>query len=637
MPEVHEQVAEVVKAVDESEATHNRFVKFFDRNERAYRGFLNPRSNAAKWRHALHPPYAFNLIETVVASTTDQGLRMSVRPSPRVNLSLDEAQQALRATQSIEYLLRHEHRVDDMEEKQRPLALCAAIGGTGIGKEYWNWMEGPSVRHAVREQPIEDGFGNIIGTVPTLEQVVETKTRFDHSTMEVVDPRDFIIHESARSIDPLVPGGAQWVAHRTYYSMEQLRMWQASGFIKNVDDLGETRDLSSTHESRDKTLFNVDRLKGLVEVLEYWCFEKGQVWRTLVGNRKVLLREKEASPFWHGRYPFITTSMAPGLFSPRGTGTMELIEQLQEMMWELSNQRLDNIEIINNAIMLIRSDIDDPEAFEYFPGARWQVDSTDQVQALMPPYQLASLTLEAEALLKGDLQNVTAAAPFASGTDTATVDQKTATGASIVMNAAQQAMAAKKWQFQRGLAAEAEMRLKNCQQFVTDKRLIHIVGHDGQVAFRSLTPYDIQGEFVCEIEPMGESMMRQERRAEAMQLSQVMAQMAPLMQAMGTPLNMKEVLSWALDLWDIKDAERFFSAQPQPGVAAMGQGAGGAPGGGEPAPGVPSLPGELANMGITAGSAIDASSPSAAGGISGSPVAALQRAGAMGGGPVNVG
>ena len=627
--EVSPDVERVVKAYDESYATHSRFVQFFNRNEAAYRGFLNPRSNAAKWRHALHPPYALNLVETVVASISEQGLQMQVKPSPKVNPSLEEAQQMLAQAESVEYLLRHEYRVDDMDEKQRPLALSAAICGTGIGKTYWSWTEGPSQRNAVVDRPVYDGFGNVIAVVPTVEQVVETKTLADHSTTEIVDPRDFIIHEGARALQPTQPGGAQYVIHRCWYSIEQLRLWQASGFISNVDDLGETRDMTDEYMSRDKTLFGMNKKKNQVEVLEYWCFDRGQVYRTIVGNRCVLLRPEEVSPFWHGEYPFFTASMTPGLFSTYGIGTMELIEQLQEMMWELQNQRLDNIEIINNAVLLIRSDVDDPESFDYFPGARWQVDDPSQVQTLVPPYQLATLTLEAEALLKGDLQNVTAAAPFVSGTDTATVDQTTATGASIVMNAAQQSMAAKKWQFQKGLAKEAEQRLKNCQQFITEEKTIHIVGHDGAVAFRSLTPRDIEGEYVVEIEPRGESLMRQERRAEALQLSQVLGQMAPLMQAMGQPLNMGEVLKWALKMWDIKDAERFFSQVSAPQVARMGGQGGGA------APVTLAAPGEP-NLGITSGAAVDASSPSAVGGISGSPVTALQRAGAMGGGVANV-
>lgn len=630
-----EAVSKAVDCVDECEASHSRFERFFNKNERAYRGVLEPRTDAAKWRHRRHPPHCLNLIETLVASTTEQQLKINIRPTPKINLSLEEATQHLQNAESIEYLLRHEQRVDDFEQKQRPLALCAAIGGFGVSKSYWTYFEGPSQAHAVREQPIYDGFGNVLGTVPTLEQVTKNKV-LDHSTTEVVDPRDFIIHEAATNLNPHAPGGAQWVAHRCYYSFEQLKLWEASGFLKNVDELSETRNqlADKQREGRDRMLFNAETRKGLIEVLEYWCFENGQVWRTMIGNRRVELRAKEASPFWHGQYPFVTYSMMPGLFSVRGIGTMEMIAEIQESLWELSNQRFDNIEIINNAIMLIRSDIDDPEAFEYFPGARWQVDSVDQVAPLVPPYQLATITLEAEGLLHGELQNVTAAAPFTSGTESASVEQTTATGASIVMNAAQQAMQAKKWYFQFGVGEEAEMRLKNCQQFITEKRLVHVIGHDGAVSFRNLSPYEIQGEMVAELQPMGESMMRQEKRAEAMQLFQTLAAQAPLFQAMGTPLNLKELTKWALDLWDIQDWERFFSVKQSPDVLAQGAAAGGGGGGG--APGAPSLPADLlGNLGITAGSAVDASSPSAAGGISGSPVAALQRAGAMGGGVNN--
>jgi len=630
-----EIIAEALKKYDEACKGHKNFVRHFERMERAYRGILEPKSGASKWRHRLHPPIAFNLIETVVANTIEQGLQFAARPSPKVNVSLDEAMEALAQADAVEYLIRHEHRVDDMDEKQRPLFLCAAIGGTGFGKEYWSWMTGPSTRNAVEEQPVYDEFGNVLGHVPTLKEVTEIKTISDHSTCEVVDPRDMIIHDSARSLQPTEPGGAQCVFHRCWYSFEQLKLWESSGFVKNVDMLKESLDFADEYWSREKQLFDMNRQKDLIEVLEYWYFKDGQVWRSMIGNRVVLLREPEPSPFHHGQYPFFNVSMQPGLFSPRGVGTMELIVELQEMLWELMNHRLDNVELINNFVTLIRSDVDDPEAFELFPGAKWQVEDPRQIEAFHPPYQLAELTLSAEQYLRGDLQNVTAAAPFVSGTESATVDQKTATGASIVMNAAQQAMAAKKYQAMRGLAKEVQMRLGNLKQFMTEDKLIHIVGADGAVSFQEISPLQIQAEYAIELEPMGESLMRQERRAEALQLSQVMAQMAPLMQSMGTPLNMQEVLRWALKLWDIPDAERFFSQMQSPQVAGMGQPGGGGGGGGN-TPGAASLPADLlGNLGITAGSAVDASSPSAVGGISGSPVAALQRAATLSGGAAN--
>jgi hypothetical protein len=125
---------------------------------------------------------------------------------------------------------------------------------------------------------------------------------------------------------------------------------------------------------------------------------------------------------------------------------------------------------------------------------------------------------------------------------------------------------------------------------------------------------------------MGESNMRQERRAEALQWAGFLMQSAGLFAAGGQPLALDEVVKWAAERWNIEDVQRFFSAKPAAlgAMAAPGPGGGGGPT--PPADGAPTPPG------ITAGSAIDASSPSAAGQISGSPVAALSRALSSGGG-----
>ncbi len=232
---------------------------------------------------------------------------------------------------------------------------------------------------------------------------------------------------------------------------------------------------------------------------------------------------------------------------------------------------------------------------------------------------------ETEALIRGDIQNVTGASPFASGAESSSLDQKTATGVSIVQNAAQQRLAAKKYQAQKGLKKEANMRLKLCQQFLSDTRLVHTIGQDGATGFREIGVLAIQGEFLAELEPMSESVMRQEKRAEAIQLAQVLASMAPLAAAAGQPINVHEIVTWMLKKWDIPDYERFFSKIPQPAVMPGGAG----PGGGPPQGGAPT--GEP-NMGITAETAVDASKPSATGGMSLSPEMFQQRAAALSGG-----
>ena len=622
----------VVRRVDESLGQHQYFVNLYEQRERAYRG-VKRRAEKEKWQHNLRPPYAFNLLETVIASQVDMGLTFEARPSPMSQISADEAKLRLASVQDVEDLVRHEHRVDLMDRKQRPLFLTDGIGGVGIGKSYWNYVPGMIRRQGVQHVPIKGPNDETLFVQPTIVEIEEEGILRDHSTTEIIDPRDFIWHESARDLDPRKPGGAQYITHRCWYSYEQLLELQRMGFVSGVEKLKESRDFTDQYQDRETEVFNVNRTKDLIEVLEHWWFEGGKIYYAWVANRDVVLVDKTENPFWHEQYPFFMVNSMPQPFSLRGTSTIELIEALQEILWELQNQRLDNVELINNAIMLIRSDVDDPDAFEHYPGARWEVDDTSQVEPLVPPYQVAQVSIEAENLIKGDLQTVTSAVPFAGGADSGTQTTSTATGASIVMNAAQQQLQMRKYNAQMGLADEANMRLKNCQQFYDGTKLVHVLGPEGATTFKEIPIIAIQGEYLLELTPMSESQLRQERRAEASQFAQLMMGFAPLAAAAGKPLDVEAIIKWFAKQWKIDYPEQFFAAS----AAALGavQGLGGQGSGAPPGmpPGAGAPPGSGPNLGVTAATAVDASSPSATGGLSMSGAQFLQRARALAGSP----
>lgn len=624
--------SEALARFDEAQHHHEYFKRLYEKRERVYRGVKQRATARPKWNHDNRPPYAFNLLETVVANEIEMGLRFEVRPSPHAAMTPDEAKLASDRAKDVEALLFHEHLVDDFDQKQRPLFLCEGIGGIGIGKTYWNYTEGKTRKQGVQNVDMHDDSGNYLGSVPTIVEIEQSGIIRDHSTTEIVDPRDFIWHESAYNLDPRKPGGMQHMFHRCWYSKEQLLELQAGGYIQNVDQLNETRDFTEAYEGRDKDLFNVDRTKNLIEVLEMWWFERGEIHTAWIGNRNVILKGRTENPFWHGEYPFFTCASMPNPFSLRGTSTIELIADLQEILHEIGNQRLDNVELINNAIYLIRGDTQDPDAFEHYPGARWEVDDVQQVAALQPPYQVAEVSIQAEALIKGDLQNVTSAAPFASGAQSASVDQKTATGASIVMNAAQAQLAQKKYQAQFGLVRQATQRLKNCQQFYDGEKLVHILGPEGSVTFKKIPIVEIQADYAVYLKAMGESEMRQERRAEASNFAQLMIGFAPIAAAAGKPLDVAAIIRWFADKWEIPYPDQFFATAPAAlgaaGMTGPGSGPPGSPPGAPGSPGAPSGP----NLGTTSATAVDASSPSASGGLSMSPQMFLQRAQALSGG-----
>ena len=72
----------------------------------------------------------------------------------------------------------------------------------------------------------------------------------------------------------------------------------------------------------------------------------------------------------------------PDAFQIPGISVVEALAQLQEMLWTLQNQRLDVVRMLANLITLIRSDVDDPEAFEWAPNAQWFVEDPGQVDTL---------------------------------------------------------------------------------------------------------------------------------------------------------------------------------------------------------------------------------------------------------------
>src|SRR4029079_9644575 len=172
---------------------------------------------------------------------------------------------------------------------------------------------------------------------------------------------------------------------------------QKQGLYSNVEKVKDTAS-SATQAAitaREMRLRNVDRTQNLIEVLEYWTPERV----ITVANRTILLKDRP-NPFWNGRLPFVVCSSMPDAFQIPGLSVVEALAQLQEMLWTLQNQRLDVVRMLANLITLIRSDVDDPEAFEWAPNAQWFVEDPGQVDTLKIDPTVANITMEAESMLK---------------------------------------------------------------------------------------------------------------------------------------------------------------------------------------------------------------------------------------------
>lgn len=572
---------------EDSKTFHDGFCQKVESRYKSFRGILEIDSDAAQWTSKLHPPYINHIVETTISALVDDKLSYRVRPRPKM---YDEAEWAAAREGAKAHELLHGYQLarDRFAEKQRPFALQNAIAGLTVAKNYWK----NDVRPARRLDVVDVGLErhDVPGVLLDLQEVEGTKAHFVGPTTEVVNVYDFGWHESAVELQrsPVV-----W--HRVWMHINELRLLQKKGVYTNVDQLGESRSFQSEYDDReDKS--NRQRTKDMVEVLEIWYLAEDGIRTVTLGNRKVELRKDKKNPFWHGEYPFVVCSTQPDLFRVQGMSQVEKIAHLQEAAWDIMNQRLDNLRLLNNAIPIISSSlVDDPDSFEFGPGERWLVegDAQQAVQMWTPNPVPAEISLPAEQMLKSDMQTLAASNPFTSTSEARGIGADTATEAALVTNIAQRSAMAQKQQLHYAYQRIGQQRTELNQQFLRRSVMVEHIGLDSQQEMKEIAPFLLQGEFDFDIQPMVESMMRSERRAEGNAKMQAFASVVfPIWLAASqanlvAPPNVEEWIRDWLESYEAEDVDRFFSKQPPPQQAPPAQGGGQPqPGGAPPGPGV---------------------------------------------------
>ena len=611
----------VVKAVEDCERRyHDAFVETTERRYLAYRGMAEDDGSvdAEDWHSAITTPYVLQTCEGMLATMLEPSPRFNVQPRPKPDEPLDEVMRRVDKLDAIEDTIRYALDRDHFPETQRDFMQQDLIAGISVLKDYWE-LERRDITMLVPEEVlIEDEYGQVVDRMTThKEEVVKDAIFRDDACSVVVDVRDFFWPSTATSASK-----AEYLIHRTWETKKQLQRKEDAGLYKNVSKVADASSQARLTEisKREMKLRNIDRTRNLNEVLEYWTPER----IITVCNRTILLRDRP-NPLWNGRNPFIVCSSMPDAFQIPGISVVEALAQLQQMLWTLQNQRLDVVRMLANLITLIRTDVDDPEAFEWAPNAQWFVEDPGQVDTLKIDPTVANITLQAEELLKGDLQNIMGGLPYASGADSSTVDQQTATGVSIITSIAQKIIQARKQQYLWAYAKLGKDFLLLYQQFMRDDRVIRVLGPQGAIAYKTISPLDIQGDFDVTIDVTSDSLLRQERRAEAQSLMQIAANVQPVMATSGAALNLKAFMEKTLDAYDVLDKERYFLPPQVGAAAALGPGA---PGGGASPPQVSNGNGAAAPAGVTnVPAAAGPTSPSNVQSLS--PETAMQRMMAM--------
>lgn len=574
--------AEAYEDYCETKHHHDVFAGNLRGYYKAFRGEIDRRSKAAAWTHKLNPRYVNHIVETTLASLLDERLRFKVRPRARL-YEPGEFDEQKAGADALQILLDFQLAADRFAEKQRWFVLQNSIAGVTAMKVYWRHTTKKKKRHGEEIRVITDPYtGEPIGevAVPTITETLDSV--YDGPCAEVCNVADLIWDPAATSVE-----NCRIITHRVWKTYDECLQMQKLGLWKNVEDLKGAEDKSAerTEWSLPSEQTSVHNSKR-IEILEIWRRGADGIKVTTIGNGSVELAHKD-NPYWHGEMPFVIASTQPDLFRIGGMSQVERIMALQEALWTILNQRLDNLSLVNTGIVMFNETmVDNPNALKFGPLERWAINGPlDQAVQMWSPDPIpAQISIPAESNLKMDMQNISGGFPFTSTSEAQTVRAGTATEASLVSSLAQRSISTVKVALNQAYERIGQQMIELNQQYLGDSVsdiLVTVVGADNEYETKRIVPRMLRGDYEFDITPMSESLMRQERRAEVTAFFQLALAAAPTMaaiaaQRMGRMINLDACWEDVLETYDKRNPERYFSKatpaleQGQPGQAGPG-------------------------------------------------------------------
>jgi len=533
------------KAFASANQHHTKSVDKYKKCDDAYNAKLE-RAAEGQWQSDLHPPYALQIVELIESSVVDAQPRAKVIPVQPKDAD---------GAKILEAVLNQQRQKIEYGRQLRTFIKQGLIRGVTAAKIPWleEWR-------TTKTRQFTKTLGGVV------QQEADTKAPvLQQPGFVPIDMKDFWWDGAATSLDD-----AAYVFFRTYETLDSLKM---SGVYENLKDVTS----GSAPQGYEPT-----KSKGRVEVIEWWHRSGNQIRLTVVANRQVIIRD-ECSPFWHGQFPFVTASPVPQMFKLEGKGIVELIADIQAALWEMQNHRLDNTRFMSNAAVFVDPNTENQD-LRLFPGAILRVRPSE-IQPWTPATNIIQPSIQAEEMLKGDLTNLSGAVSYLSGASDTQIDQSTATGISIIQNMATKRMMLMREQFNYALRRAGSQWVSLNQQLLPQNVAIRIDTNAGQYEWKAFNAAEIQGQYEYNIEDASESLIRQEKRAEALTKSNFFLNNYALLQQAGIELNVDRILEDVTEAFD-EEPSKYFSKQPQAPSAGPPL-----PGGGDPnAPTTPTTP-----------------------------------------------
>lgn len=398
----------------------------------------------------------------------------------------------------------------------------------------------------------------LFGPVPREQETVYTD--WDDPWFEPIDVWDFYPDPDAKTLDD-----AGWVIRRQWVSREEM---EAAGVYHNIAEAARTASESAGRRPAEERLQAVGRIAGRagetrtrpIELLHFWRGSKV----TTIANRTVVVRDEQEDVYYHGRLPFvhIVDTLVPHEF--HGIGVAEAEKGLQEELNSIRNQRRDNVTMaLQRMVVVMRNVGIKGEQLRWRPnGVIWIDDTVDPrmaIQVLDVP-EVTRSAYEEEDRVHRDMEEVSAVSDFVRGALAET--QRTATEISLAAQGGNARVQLKIAVMAMGLKEVARHFLDLNRQFLTEERVVRVIGERGRDEWITVHPGDLQFPY-DDLIPAAANVEgwanRLQEREDLLRLIQI-AGRAPVFLQM---LNWRKIMERVLQTFDFAEVEDFLVPEDQ--------------------------------------------------------------------------
>ncbi len=322
----------------------------------------------------------------------------------------------------------------------------------------------------------------------TVERITQMLVK-DHPVVQHVSLFDFLIPATAVDIQ-----SAPWVAERVRLTYQQYKNRVAAGLYR---DIGLGPNWARDRGGIQTTLMQqLDAYSpGLPDQIEFW-----EVWLDYAisgpGEPQAIVctihlptlrvARIDFNPFFNQEKPYSSARYLRQEKRFYGIGLCEMLDQFQEEISTMHNQRLDNATLANSSMFKARKGIGIRQDEPVFPGRWFLLDNLEDVQTLQMGQRYDS-TVQNEELAVNYGRSRTGVTDYISGADNPSIGYGTATTAVQMLREGTKRFDQVLRECRRCFGSVGKQALELYQQFNTNgKEYLAMGQEDGELVHRVL-------------------------------------------------------------------------------------------------------------------------------------------------------